>query len=511
MSQPSNVFVAYLAQKLEAGGSETTIYLDRVTTLTGEAIATGDFADFTRGILTINPDGDGDSSYPEYVSFTGVDASAKTLTGVIRGLSSKSNSLVTANKRFHPSRTPVLLSFGSHQIQDIIDYIDAQIATLTIGSNVASLATAGEDLTAGELVYLKSDGKWWLCDADTVATINAVILGICQTTTSADASITDGVLLKGVDTNQTGMTLGEIMYASNTAGAISSSVGTSTKAIGVARTASNLYFDPYFVELPSSAEKAALVGDGVTPLSTENHVVTKYDHRFGVNVRTAGATIAGATLPVPVYQNSTDNEFYACDANDTAAMRFLGFAVSDSTDGNPIDVQFTGIVPGFTGLTEGVNYYLQDAVGTIGTTVGTNEVLVGIAISETELLIQKGKRSKSGTFSIAGVSGSLAVDCGFRINKINILSVNGSSTVGIFQIGRAVWTNNGWSSISLGDTSRAFPVLSNSAGDIFSDPSDGDKFRFTITSITDTGFTITWTEVGSSGSFTCHYEAEGEI
>ena len=101
----------------------------------------------------------------------------------------------------------------------------------------------------------------------------------------------------------------------------------------------------------------------------------------------AGETINGATLSVPVYQNTTDNEFYACDANVSTKLNFVGFAISNSTDGNAIDLQMSGIVSGFTGLDEGEKYYVQDAVGTIGKVKGTYEVLVGIAISATELLI----------------------------------------------------------------------------------------------------------------------------
>lgn len=270
----ANVFRAFLSQKLEAGGSETTIYLDRITTLTGESITTSDFADFSRGIITVNPDGDGISSFPEYISFTGV--SGLTLTGAARGLSAKSNSVIAANKRFHPADTPVILSFGGHNIQDLLDYIDAQIAALTLGANVVSTGTAGEDLTAGQLVYLKNDGKWWKTDADTAATLFGVILGIAQSTTTANNTITSGVLQKGLDTNQSGLTAGNPYYASNTAGAISASAGTNTKKIGVARSTTNLYFDPYFESLPTADEKAAMAGAGATP-SASNKFLTVGD------------------------------------------------------------------------------------------------------------------------------------------------------------------------------------------------------------------------------------------
>ena len=104
---------------------------------------------------------------------------------------------------------------------------------------------------------------------------------------------------------------------------------------------------------------------------------------------TAGATINGSTLPVPVYQNTTDNEVYACDANVSTKLNFVGFAITNSTDGNAIIIQHTGIVGGFSGLDEGEKYYVQNTVGTIGKLRGDDEILVGIAISATKLLILK--------------------------------------------------------------------------------------------------------------------------
>ena len=104
---------------------------------------------------------------------------------------------------------------------------------------------------------------------------------------------------------------------------------------------------------------------------------------------TAGETINGATLPVAVYIDDTTNEVYACDGNDQAKLEFIGFAISNSTDGNDITVQTKGVVSGFTGLDAGKYYYVQDDK-TIGTTVGTYEVLVGVALTATTLLIKKG-------------------------------------------------------------------------------------------------------------------------
>lgn len=145
--------------------------------------------------------------------------------------------------------------------------------------------------------------------------------------------------------------------------------------------------------MPTADEKAALAGTG-TPAAGNKFVTADTISKMG-DVKTiinAGETITGATLPVPLFQNTTDGELYACDANDAAKLNFLGFGISDSTDGNPITLQTEGIVGGFTGLSEGVEYYVQDAVGTIGTAKGTYTIKVGIAISETEILIIKKER-----------------------------------------------------------------------------------------------------------------------
>ena len=145
----------------------------------------------------------------------------------------------------------------------------------------------------------------------------------------------------------------------------------------------------------------------------------------------AGATIAGATLPVPVYQNTSDNEVYACDANVATALEFFGFAISDGTDGNAIIVQHTGIVGGFTGLDEGEKYYVQDAAGTIGKAKGSIIVLVGNAISSTELLIIK-EESKTEAWAYQELiqdntlvtPGTYGYDVCFSDDKLNFYLLN---------------------------------------------------------------------------------------
>jgi len=134
-------------------------------------------------------------------------------------------------------------------------------------------------------------------------------------------------------------------------------------------------------------------GDATNHILWYFNTTSVYAGGFGVRSADAGATWitwgGGAyDCAFTLYSEKEDNKLYACDGNDTDKLKFIGFAISNSTDGNPISFQGSGIVRGFTGLAEGEEYYIQDDK-TIGTAQGTYRVKVGTAISETELLIEK--------------------------------------------------------------------------------------------------------------------------
>lgn len=127
---------------------------------------------------------------------------------------------------------------------------DLAFGGATTVDKVTVTATAGETIAARQLVYLKSsDSRWWLCDADTVATIDNVILGIAQGSGTAGNAITSGVMIAGVDTNFSGLTANTVYYASNTAGGISTTSGTNTRVIGIATATTKLNFDPDFLKV----------------------------------------------------------------------------------------------------------------------------------------------------------------------------------------------------------------------------------------------------------------------
>lgn len=248
--------------------------------------------------------------------------------------------------------------------------------------------------------------------------------------------------------------------------------------------------------------------EGVAPKLESDGKLSVFFTKNG-EIPNAGATINGATLPVPVYQNKTDNEMYACDGNDLDKLKFLGFAISNSTDGNPITVQTDGVVGGFSGLDEGQKYYLSDTVGTIQNTPGTYEVLVGVAISPTKLAIVKGKRRASGTTTFTSTT-TTAISLGFRPSVVRIYATlanssgHGTSWGGWTVFGGNDCAYTGWSGGSpteqAGTITTAWYVAVDSA-----------IHSGNVTTITDTGFTLDNTEGGGADTVNIFWEAEGEF
>lgn len=97
------------------------------------------------------------------------------------------------------------------------------------------------------------------------------------------------------------------------------------------------------------------------------------------------------SVPKPFYISS-NGWIGVCDGNDQTKLEFVGFVKKGQNIGAGEFIQvYMGegtIVGGFSGLTRGSKYYVQDDQ-TIGTAPGTYDIFVGYAISATEILIAK--------------------------------------------------------------------------------------------------------------------------
>lgn len=117
----------------------------------------------------------------------------------------------------------------------------------TASGLIASM-TVGESVVFGDVLYMKSDGKLWKSDASADTTMPVMAMAIASI--SADAA--GQVLLQGFVRDDTyAMTVGGVVFASTTAGAVTqtapSSTGDQVQAIGVATHADRILFNPAYV------------------------------------------------------------------------------------------------------------------------------------------------------------------------------------------------------------------------------------------------------------------------
>lgn len=268
----------------------------------------------------------------EFISFTGITQNPNgtaLLTGVIRGLAPSDP--FTSSSTFklpHAGQSTFILSnspqqvneYGALRDNEVIqgyweapdpitaqglvtrDWILALIngGTISVGSVIVP-GTAGETIAIGDLLYFDlTDNEWKKTDADTASTLTNTKLAIAQGAGTNGNPITNGVLLYGLDTTQTGMVQGDLMYASNTAGGISNTPGTTEKAIGIAISATQLYFDPDFYYVLPADIKAALNAagspSGSNPFITQSSTTTINNNSLSIPL---GESFTGATTPQP--------------------------------------------------------------------------------------------------------------------------------------------------------------------------------------------------------------------
>ena len=258
-----------------------------------------------------------------------------------------------------------------------------------------------------------------------------------------------------------------------------------------------------------------------TPANDEGKVVKLEDdgklHPFFIrngDMLIAGETLNGSTLPVPVYQDASDARLYASKSDDTDKMKFTGFVTSNSTAGNPIRYQASGLVGGFSGLTVGAEYFVQTTAGTIGTT--RTQVRAGIAISATTLLIMHGQRQKRGEFSRQASVGTtpVVVTLGFRPKRIRVFAVWGNFSA----TSSRGYSNGGWTEIDGNRCIMGTNATNVNAGFfawayyIATHPTSS-FWRGNVQNVSDTGFEITVqaSSHSSADRLFVYWEAEGDI
>lgn len=306
------------------------------------------------------------TSSSEFISFTGITQNADgtaTLTGVTRGLQKKYPFTSSATFKLpHSGQSIFILSdapqlFNKYSViendetitgektfsllprstagnatdgDQLITYAQAlALATGTASINrVVVAGNAGEIVSAGNLLYLLvSDGKWYKADADTASQVDNVILGIAQGAGTNGNPITNGILLFGLDSNQTGLTTNTAYYAGNTAGVISSTPGTVEVSVGVSRSTTSILFYPRYNQQLTEDQQDALVGTSGTPSAT-NKYVTNDDTATAATANKVARRLAGGNITI-VTESQGNN------STNAASTAYVDTALSNLTTKTP--------------------------------------------------------------------------------------------------------------------------------------------------------------------------------
>lgn len=305
--------------------SDTSMVLNNILSWVGMVDGTTQLtsADFgTRAFAVLR---NATNTQMELVEFDPTTIANYAVTIISRGLSYRGGTVANAVTAYNWNANETIVELGSHTPQLFEQYIDktsdetiagiktfSSLPATTAGNAVAAndlvrkaqldaasnsttnnyvviAGTAGETLVAGNIVYLKTaDNRWWKASSAAAATAENVILGIAQGAGATAGAIASGVLLYGLDSNQSGLTANTLYYLS-TGGAMATSGGTKVIQLGYSTSTTAIFFFPNFDRLLTKDQQLALAGDSGTPGSA-NKLVTQAGLQTGAEVYAATAT-----------------------------------------------------------------------------------------------------------------------------------------------------------------------------------------------------------------------------
>jgi hypothetical protein len=499
-----------LSSKIES--TDTNLTLESATDDAGNAIT---------GVVALTCEG-------EYIIGT---KSGTSVTGCLRGVDPQDGvSEVSALKAAHNRGTPIKvtdwaflavayrLMNGTEGFPNQLKYVSSGYPTPVndydiptkkyvvdtfAGGSVSNTklviaGTAGETIASGNLAYLKvSDGRWWLCDADTAATVDNIVLGIAQGAGTAGVAVTSGVLLAGLAENMTGLSANTKYYASNTAGAVSSSAGTTEVTVGYALSTTSLLFSPRYDQELTEDQQDALAGTSGTP-SASNLFVTANDatRNYGTVAYAASAagtdTYAVTLSPVPAaYTTGMVVRFKADVANTGAATlnvnalgakSILHIDTSALVDG---DIAASSIV---TVVYDGTQFLLQSE----------SAKLVGGASSSATGLHTHAHKGFNGTRDMTAASGAVTYAHGLgatpRFVRIFALA---TANNGPFAYSTGTYDGTSTNNIYYGWTAGPAAAIGSDTTNIVTLKSNNDNNngnQVATGTVDGTNVTLTWTK-----------------
>lgn len=232
------------------------------------------------------------------------------------------------------------------------DFVTSVVTGGTISyDRIVVAGLAGETVATGTIVYLdKTASRWYKADNDLSSTYIDQTLGISQGNGTAGNNIQGGILTYGLDSTQKGMTGGNFIFLSGTAGA--TSTATTSQILGKAISATTMFFDQNLID------SSVYIPTTFTATTT-----------FTGNVFVTGTSTGNGKVSVYVGTTSTSTAYYTwTKSSGTKLVEVIVFGGGGGGGGGAIDTSSTYSTGGYGGGGGGISRYMFTASQITATT-----------------------------------------------------------------------------------------------------------------------------------------------
>lgn len=410
----------------ESGTATTLRITPYPVDLDGVKLTMTDFG--SNPTLTVDP---GFKGAEEIESFTGITDNGDntaTLTGLSRDLASKYPYTTTGTGRTHGSGSIVV--FGNNpQIYGRLAAPE-NTQTWTATQTFASTTFPGFDIDPGATYYTNGPVTTFVDYAQLERT---ALLGCSNASTSIDGCVQIGTSAQVASSTATGSTGANLVIPASMATSSNDVAGLHVvvtqnsgkinwNQIDLGTSFTSTAADTFTAQATFSGGTLTTASSTITATSTATARTIGFNPQLNM---TASTTITGFTLPQAVTIATSTGAVILSSANTYGATQFYGYAITNAVNGGTVVVQTAGVVSGFSALTLGADYYVQNSAGTIGTSIPVPEIYAGTAISSTQLVIEPRDMQYIGTGSISGNGGSATVP---PFTRLILVSINVSQT-----------------------------------------------------------------------------------